>query len=120
MKKLKVHVEKGDEVQIVPVVSASFILQDDDLLAHCPALYEVLAPKFLEGKCQRQAGSLSFFCDGGNWTVRLSCPTEGLVAMLSVRSLVSALDELENACRSNMLRWGPDYKRKRKMQPRLD
>lgn len=120
MKKNRVEVEKGHEVKIVPVVSASFVLQDDELMSHCPALYEVLAPKFQDGKCQRQAASLSFFCDGGNWTVRLSCPTEGLVAMISVRSLVSALDELENACRGNLLRWGPDYKRKRKMQPRLD
>ena len=89
-------------------------LDDPTALAECPTLYDVLRPRWKDGKCTRMGGSLSLRVVGGFYVGRLSCPTEQVTATICLTTLATLTADLERAVQSNSIVWLPDYESQKK------
>src|ERR1700687_821026 len=89
-------------------------LDDPAALEGCPTLYDLLRPRWKDGKCTRMGGSLSLRVVGGFYVVRLSCPTEQVTATVCLTSLANLSADLEAAVQSNSVVWLPDYESQKK------
>lgn len=112
--------ENGQQ-SALPVFALRQLPTDDVLLASCPLTAEILWPKWKDGKCLRQSGSVRVRLVGGYYLITLHCPTEGVEATLTTDTLVDPLGQLEVALRNDTLVWLPDFERQKKTrQVRVD
>jgi len=80
----------------------------------CPTLLDIMRPRFKEGLCRRLGASLNIRVVGGNYVVRVSCPTEEVQATVVVESLAQLEVALEAALRAPSCVWLPDYESQKK------
>jgi len=74
-----------------------------------PTLFQLLTPRFVDGKCTRLAGSLSIRPHGSIWVVTVNCPTEEVVTKCHFATLAGLLDQLERHVANPLTIWLPDY-----------
>jgi hypothetical protein len=87
--------------------------EDPDAHETYPALAEILY-KSRVGKEKRKAGAVRIFVDGGALKVAVTCPTEGVVAFVTLTSLSSILDDLERLLMDDKVEWRQDTYGKRR------
>ena len=99
----------------------TFALPDDEAgQVLFPTLWDLLTPRWKDGKLTRQAGRLSLKPDGSSWRMSIECPTEGLQTSLLIKSLESALAEADAHCASGKAHWGLTWALQRKNLPTID
>jgi len=89
-------------------------VQDDDGLALYPVLFDLLNPRYKDGKLTRLGGRLSIKADSGVWRISLECPSEEVACTLVVRSLHECLGELEVAIMQKTVFWDQSWSKRKK------
>src|ERR1700686_2587895 len=92
-----------------PALNGRTELQDSSGLEQCPTLYDLLRPRFKDGRCTREGGHLSIRVVGGHYVVKLACPSEEVQTTFPLDTLCMLESCLETAVRSNTIVWLPDY-----------
>lgn len=93
---------------------------DDKGREEFPTLSDLLSPRWRDGVCTRQGGTISVCIDGAGYRVRVTCPTEGVQTTIGVESLSTLLVELELKIANGGVFWGQTWERQKKSAPRLD
>lgn len=110
---------KAEKAKVLERVT--FCLPDDESgLALFPNVYDLLTPRWKDGVITRQPGRLTLKPDGSSWRVSIECPTEGLQTTVVVKSLESALSEVEDLVTSNKAHWGLTWALQKKNLPTID
>lgn len=77
---------------------------DPAILARFPALHTHLTATLVRGKV-RELSTLLCFSEGGFWKVCLSDRDRALVAFMSGRTLLEAVESLEKALQEHLVDW---------------
>jgi hypothetical protein len=110
MSKKNGKVEEKDRVAL----GVALKLEDPEGMEVAPTLIDILSPRFKDGKCTRQGGSLSLRVVGGFYVVRIACPSEQVQATFTLSTLASLLTDLERNVQSSSCVWLPDYDSQKK------
>jgi hypothetical protein len=97
--------EEKDRVAL----GVNVVLEDPDGKDAAPTLFDILAPRFKDGKCTRLGASLSLRVVGGFYVIRIGCPSEQAQATFTLHTLASLLADLERNVQSSSCVWLPDY-----------
>lgn len=94
--------------------------QDDKAEELWPNLWELIMPKYKDGICTRQPGSLRIKVEGSYFRVYLECPTEGLCTSIMLATMNNAFEAFEGAAARGELNWVPTFDRAKKNKPVID
>lgn len=99
----------------------SLVPQDAKGAELYPNLMDCLMPRWVDGQCVRQSGSLRMRIVGSWFLLSLTCPTEGVETSVTLDTVVKALEALEKTIASGKAVWTPTFERQKKAgQARID
>lgn len=90
----------------------------DDAAEAFPDFFDVMMPRYKDGICTRKPGRLTLVAEGNLWKITLDCPTEELMTVVYLSTLVDLATQLERAIHSPGCVWTPDWNAKKKERTR--
>lgn len=113
---------KKPVVEVADILKGLTLAKIDDEAGKLlyPIVFDLLAPRYKDGACTRQAGKLTLKVEVGTWQVQIECPSEKVQTRLYVRSLDNFLQDVENLLASGKMQWGPTWDRAKKDKPALE
>jgi hypothetical protein len=92
---------------------------------HCgaeryPHVVELCRPIFDAGVMVRQPAKVSIRVESGSWRVSIDCPTEGVVCVMVIDSIIDFWENVEAQLLGGKVHWSPNYESSKKMRPTLD
>ncbi len=87
---------------------------DPEGLKACPTLYDLLSPKWQDGKLVLEGGRFTIKADGPCFRVSIELPSEGLQTTFIVDSLLKVAEVSEKIVTQGQVHWGLTWSRQKK------
>lgn len=94
--------------------------QDEEGMKAYPTIFDLLMPRFKDGRLTRASGSIGIGVTGSLFRVTLRCPTEGLETVWVTDCLKDLFKRLEAYLVSSKAAWTPTYENQKRARQALD